>query len=349
MKKALSLVLAMMLIFTVALTGCGGDNDADGGNGSPTYEWSLSCEYSSENHQTLALQAAADEIAEKTNGDIKITVYPNMALGDYTVVYGQVSSGDIEIAACPISPEYDKRVGFLNMPYMATSFEEFATDYFEGGFVNDVITDIATGSGIKVMGVLNAGFMGLGSKDFPAEDFATLTDSSKKETLMRVPSNQVYTYIMDAMGYSTTNIPYADLYSAMQNGLCEGWLGGSGLTNYDSFRDVIKYFVNCNVVNECIPIFMNQELYDSLPEDYQTIVSEAFVNAQNTVNDERSEQEAQALEDMEAYDITVIQPTDEELAALRDRIRQEVWPKMASEIGEDLLAQTCEHYDVTLE
>lgn len=348
MKKALSLVLAMVLILTIALTGCGSDDKAADGD-MPTYEWSLSCEYSTENHQTVALQAAADEIEEKTDGHIKITVYPNMALGDYTVVYGQVSTGDIEIAACPISPEYDKRAGFLNMPYMATSFEDFEKDYFEGGFVNDVIKDIAGGSGIKVMGVLNAGFMGLGAKDFPADDFATLTDSSKKSTLMRVPSNQVYTYIMDAMGYSTTNIPYADLYSAMQNGLCEGWLGGSGLTNYDAFRDVIKYFVNCNVVNECIPIFMNQELFDSLPEEYQTIVSEAFITAQNTVNTERAEQEAKALEDMEAYGITVIEPTEEEQAELRDRIRQEVWPKMADEIGEELLQQTCEHYGVTLQ
>ena len=113
-------------------------------------------------------------------------------------------------------------------------------------------------------------------------------------------------------------------------------------------KSEILHTVEALIFASGVPI-KRSELYDSLPENYQTIVSEAFVNAQNTVNDERSEQEAQALEDMEAYGITVIQPTDEELAALRNRIRQEVWPKMASEIGEDLLAQTCEHYGVTLE
>lgn len=344
MKKALSLVLVMVLLLTVALTGCGGGKDADG----EYYEWSLSCEYSAENHQTVALQAAAKEIEDKTDGHIKITVYPNMALGDYTVVYGQVATGDIEIAACPISPEYDKRAEFLSMPYLATSFEEFEKDYFEGGFVYDVIADIAGGSGIKVMGVLNAGFMGLGSKSFEAEDFATLTGTQAKKTLMRVPGNRVYKDVMEAMGYSTTNIPYADLYSAMQNGLCEGWLGGSGLTNYDAFRDVIKYFVDCNVINECIPVFMNQELFDSLPEDYQTIVAEAFKTAQTTVNSERSEQEAQALVDMADYGIKVIAPTADELSALRDRVRQAVWPGMVDTIGEDLLKKTCDHYGVTL-
>lgn len=47
MKKALSLVLAMVLILTIALTGCGGDDTTADGD-MPTYEWSLSCEYSTE-------------------------------------------------------------------------------------------------------------------------------------------------------------------------------------------------------------------------------------------------------------------------------------------------------------
>ena len=51
---------------------------------------------------------------------------------------------------------------------------------------------------------------------------------------------------------------------------------------------------------------------------------------------------------MDEHGIKVIKPTEDELTALRDRIRQEVWPKMAEEIGEDLLSETCEHYGVEL-
>ena len=111
MKKMLALILA--LVMSLSLVACGGNDAAeeapaddatteDAAEELPYYEWSLSCEYSAENHQTKALEDAAKMIEEQTDGHIKITVYPNMALGDYTVVYGQVITGDIEIAACPI-------------------------------------------------------------------------------------------------------------------------------------------------------------------------------------------------------------------------------------------------------
>ncbi len=348
MKKTLSLLLAVLLC-TLAFTGCGDDQTNGGDSGElPYYEWSLSCEYSSENHQTIALQDAAKKIEEETDGHIKITVYPNMALGDYTVVYGQIMSGDIEIAACPISPQYDQRADAVNMPFLATSFDEFKRDYFEGGFVWNLISDINSNNGVKLMGVLNAGFMGLGSKTVDKEDFAYLTGTETKKTLMRAPAAQVYNDVMAAMGYNTTSIPYADLYSSMQSGLCDGWIGGSGLTNYDSFRDAIKYFVDCNVINECIPVHMNQALFDELPAEYQTIVANAFNEAQTRVNDERAEQEAQALVDMEAYGIKVISPTGAELTELRDRLRKEVWPKMIDTVGQDVIDSACEAYGVTL-
>ena len=102
MKKFFALVLA--LVMAMSLVACGGSSSKDEAPAAdsttdeiPTFEWSLSCEYSAENHQTKALEDAAKMIEEQTDGHVKITVYPNMALGDYTVVYGQVITGDIEI------------------------------------------------------------------------------------------------------------------------------------------------------------------------------------------------------------------------------------------------------------
>jgi TRAP-type C4-dicarboxylate transport system substrate-binding protein len=153
---------------------------------------------------------------------------------------------------------------------------------------------------------------------------------------------------MDAMGYNTTTIPYSDLYSAMQAGLCDGWLGGSGLVNYDSFRDVIKYFCDCNVINESIPVMMNAELFNSLPAEYQDVVVSVFDEMSLRVNQERQEQEAQALVDMEAYGIKVIAPTEDEQNALKERVRAEVWPRLADDLGQETIDEICEIYGVEL-
>lgn len=358
MKRKLALVTAALMLCSAVLTGCGPKTPAAGSKSGgtsggsvsdlPYYEWSLSCEYSAENHQTLALQDAAKLIEEQTGGHIKITVYPNMALGDYTVVYGQVMTGDIEIAACPIAPEYDRRAVALNLPFLATDFTEFADNYFQGGFMWNLIDDITQKNGVKLLGIFNAGFMGLGAKKVDSEDFEFLTGTQTKSMLMRSPSSNAFAVSMKEMGYNTTVIPYADLYSAMQSGLCDGWVGGSGLVNYDSFRDVIKYFVDCNVVNECIPVQMNQELFDSLPAGYQTIVTDVFDQMQNRVNDERQAQEAQALVDMENYGIKVITGTDGQMSALRDRIRAQTWPQLVEDVGQDVIDAACEAYGVQL-
>ncbi|WP_294757905.1 TRAP transporter substrate-binding protein DctP [uncultured Gemmiger sp.] len=351
MKRALALILALMM--ALSLVACGGDsnnaNTNEGGDTDAYYEWSLSCEYSEDNHQTKALKDAAQMIEEQTNGHIKITVYPNMALGDYTVVYGQVMTGDIQMCANPISPQYDPRVDVINMPFLASTFDEFESNYLsKDSYMWKLFDEVTSGGGVKLLGFFNAGFMGLGMKSVDSESFADLTGTATKSQLMRCPAADSYNLTMKAMGFNTTVIPYSDLYSALQNGLCEGWLGGSGLVNYDSFRDAIKYFVDCNVINECIPVMMNAKLFDSLPEEYQTIIVDVFAQMQTRVNEERAEQEAKAVEDMTAYGITVIQPTADELAALRDRIRAEVWPQMANTLGQDVIDNLCQTYNVSL-
>ena len=363
MKKWLAFLTAAALVCGLLLTGCGSGGasqssqaqsgttqSSDGGSEDGTYyTWSLSCEYSAENHQTIALEDAADKIEELTDGHIQITVYPNMALGDYTVVYSQVMTGDIEIAACPISPQYDPRVDIINMPYLSSNFDEFAKYYFEGSYMWNLFEEITSSTDVKLLGFFNAGFMGLGAKSLDYPDFATLTDGSvTKSTLMRCPASTVYAVTMSSLGYNTTTIPYADLYSALQSGLCDGWLGGSGLVNYDSFRDAIKCFIDVNIINECIPVMMNQELFESLPAEYQTIITDVFNEMQVRVNNERQAQESQALVDLAAYDITIIQPTPEETAALRDRVRKEVWPQMAEILGQETIDELCNIYGVVL-
>ena len=346
-KKVIALIAVMALAFTstFALTGCGGGDAAEGG----TFEWDLSCEYSEDNHQTKALQDAAAKIEEQTGGAVKITVHPNMALGDYTVVYGQVMTGDIAMCANPIAAEYDARVDIMNMPFLSTNFEEFEKNYLaKDSYMWGLFDEITSEDGVKLLGFFNAGFMGLGYKTVDAEDFATLTSADAKTVLMRSPDANSYNFTMDAMGYNTTTIPYADLYASMQSNLCDGWLGGSGLVNYDSFRDVIKYFCDCNVINESIPVMMNAELFNSLPAEYQDIVVSVFDEMSARVNQERQEQEAQALVDMEAYGIKVITPTEDEQNALKDRVRAEVWPRLADDLGQDTIDEICEIYGVEL-
>ena len=195
--------------------------------------------------------------------------------------------------------------------------------------------------------MFNAGFMGLGSVSFPNEDFDNLTDGLiKKKTLLRTPPSKVYVKTVEAMGYRTTTIPWADLFSALQTGVADGWIGGSALVNYENFRDVINYFVDTRIINECIPVVINSELLKSMPEEYQKAITETFLEMSERVADERKKQEQEAAEMMTKYGIKVIEPTDAEIASLRDYIRKTVWNDMRKDIGDDVVDNLCDSYGV---
>jgi len=338
MKRKYLLVFSLLLVLSIVLTTSATASQSSSTD-LPTYNLRLSSEYPADNHQTVALLDAARIIKEKTDSHVNITVYPALQLGDYTVVYGQVMSGDIDIAACPIASSYDQRIEFLSMPYLVSDFDEFKREYFPGSYVWETLSEINSDLGCTLLGIFNAGFMGIGLTKLPFEEenFAKLTDGTvSKSTLIRIPPINIFRYIIEDMGYRTTTIPYADLYGALQSGVASGWIGGSALVNWEGFRDVIKYFIDCRAVNECIPVMMNTELLQGMPNDWQQIIRDTFIDISTRIADERNLQEEKAMVDMEDYGIKVIKPTDEEIAALKNRIRANIWPKTEDVVGEEI-------------
>ena len=351
MKRTKFILLALMLMLgSLLIAGCGnGSSDGEDNGDLPKFELTLSSEYTADNHQTIALQDAADKIFEQTDGNVKIKIFPNMALGDYTVVYGQVMTGDIDICACPIASSYGVNADILSLPYLATDFDEFKEYFFPGSYVWDVVSEVNDDNGTVLMGIFNTGFMGIGftTQSLPSEDFGFLTDGDiSKDPLLRIPGTNVFARLIPAMGYRTTTIPYSDLYAALQSGIADGWIGGSALVNWESFRDVINYFVDCRAVNECIPITMNKKLLESMPQEYQDIIKQAFLDAAERVADERMEQEMQAIKDMEGYGIKIIEGTNEEIVALRDKVRSSVWTQMSDVLDQEIIDKLGEVYGV---
>ncbi len=340
MKKFMMLTLMLCTCVMVSTSAIGAEK---------TYNLRLSSEYAADNHQTVALQDAAKIIKEKTGGKVVITVYPAMQLGDYSTVFSQVMIGDIDMAAMPMPTSLDRRADLQGVPYMATDFEGFKKDYLPGSYNWEVFSKINNKLGTRLLGIFNTGFMGIGAVSLPNTDFAFLTDDKQmKKVLLRIPPQNMYTHLIPAMGYRTTTIPYADLFPALQSGVAEGWIGGSGLVNWEGFRDVIKYFIDVRAVNECVFVVMNEKTLAGMPKDWQKIIEETFLATSIRVADEREKQEAKALKDMRDYGIKVIEPTPEQMSALRDRIRVAVWPKLKDSIGEEILTRLSKIYGVKL-
>ena len=62
-------------------------------------------------------KAVVQEIAQKSQGRIKIDIYPASQLGDWMEVSEQIMRGSVEIGLLPVSPAYDPRIQVRVLPY----------------------------------------------------------------------------------------------------------------------------------------------------------------------------------------------------------------------------------------
>ncbi|MDD4753792.1 MAG: TRAP transporter substrate-binding protein DctP [Desulfitobacteriaceae bacterium] len=337
MKKVLVvLLIAMLSMF--AFAGCGGSDEPGSENGGTadgeTYSLRLATHYNTSHPGYAALERIAADLAEKSDGAIEISIYPSSQLGDYTLTYEDLMRGAVDLALIPIPSEYDPRLEMNFIPYLVNDYAEMETAFGPESYFFQEYTKIHGDLGVKLLGIYVEGLIGFGFTDLP-ENYADA--AAAKGDMVRCPAIEVYNLVTEDMGYSATTIPYADLYSALQTGVVDGWIGGTPQLNYTDFKDVIKHYIAYNVFAENIGFFMSQKVFDTLPAEYQTMIEDAFMKEAIYSYSVAEELDKEAIKGMEDYGIEIIYLTDEEMAAYVEQVKEKTWPKLTKNIGEDVM------------
>jgi len=287
-----------------------------------------------EYRSTQGLYRIAEHVEEATEGRIKMDVFPMNQLGDYTQVFQEIQRGTIEMGLIFIPSEYDVMLEIGSLPFLADNYDDMRDQLSPGSYVYSLIDEAIGNLGIKLLRINGEGFIGIGSAKKP-ENYAD--PKADKDTLIRVAPLTVYRETSQDMGYRTTSIPYADTYSAIQTGVCDGWIGGSSEINYQVFRDVINYYIPYNCLFDQTAFLINQELWDSLSADEQKIIHDAVdIEADLSFKDWQAIDE-ENMELMADYGIEVLEFTAEEREALAEHIRNTTWPKLEDKFGKDIL------------
>jgi TRAP-type C4-dicarboxylate transport system substrate-binding protein len=235
--------------------------------------------------------------------------------------------------------QFDVMLEIGSLPYLAQTGEGMQKQLSPGSYVYNTIENSLDKLGVKLLRIYGDGFIGVGAAKKPAN---AAVPGADKDALIRIAPLAVYKETAQDLGYRTTNIPYADTYSAIQTGVCDGWIGGSAQINYLSFRDVIEYYIPYNCLFDQTAYIINQKLWDSFSDEEQKIFMEA-VNKQ--ADKSFADSEAEDLEfqaKLEEAGVEIIGISDEEREALSTYIRETTWPKLAEIYGEDTIEKVQE-------
>ncbi|MCP8616339.1 TRAP transporter substrate-binding protein DctP [Salirhabdus salicampi] len=337
-KNIFSTLLIVVMMFTLA--GCntadetGNNANGSGKNNSDTINIKLAGQSPEDHPSTQALYDFAEKVNEKTDGRVKIKVYPANQLGDYTTVFEEVGRGTIEMALIGLPGNQDKRLELIFTPYMVSSYEGIEERYGPDSYVFNKIQEITDELGVKLLAFHANGFGGVGT----SKEINNLLDlGSDKDILLRTAPLDVFQQPMKDIGFRTVTIPFADLYTALQTGSADGWAGGEPSLNYFGFRDVINYFYQTNDFFNADSFLINSEVYESFSEEDRLVINEAATELMNNSFETAKNYDEKYRNLLEEKGIEVIEFSEEELDQIAEFVRENTWPKLEDSLGDGII------------
>jgi len=344
MRRSRKITMLIALVLALAMfAGCGnGGNGGPAGNGSegPGEVWNLrlSSQNPVEFADSVMIAWAVQEIYERTDGAVVITHFPAGTLGDYIPVFEEVMMGTVDMIVGTAPTTVDHRMGMLYIPFLITNYDDGRVKWTEGADFFQAFDEIAEDNGLRLMGILPGGLMGIGTRVPLNPDTVWDFEQESPEIRLRLPPLWILQTLADAMQFTNTHsIPFADLYPALMTGVVDGWIGGGPELNYVGFRDAISYFYDFRTSEDSVAIFMNRGIYDSLPPQYSRIISEVMEETSLRAIDMMEERNEYFIQRLRDYGITVFQPTDEEREIMRDTAIRRMMPQLVEEFGQELM------------
>lgn len=281
----------------------------------------------------VELRAFSAAVAEATGGDVNIDIFPASALGDYTTVQERISVGAIDMATQPAATAADRRMQISSFPYLANSWADARAIYGPDGPVRNVMAELYAGQDITMLAAYPVYFGGISLNTDPVNP----GDPSQSNGIkVRVPGIKSFQLTGESLGYIPSPIPFSEAFTAIQTGVVDGVIGSGAEGYYASFRDVTKAYVPANTHFEVwYMIISNGSLAELDADDQEALKAAAaeFEAQRWTVAEEDQGNWEQRLAD--ELGTTIVDLSDEQLAAMAAKVRDEVWPVVLEDVGAD--------------
>lgn len=221
----------------------------------------------------LGLVKFAEEVEKRTNGTVKVEVFPSAQLGGEIALLEGMNLGSVDggaVAAGSIPQTHGvRRFYLLTMPYIFKNYD--AVEKFATGELGDRFrADLPKEAGLRILGYGAAGFHHTLNSVKPIHKPADLTGMK-----LRIWESPGAMLALELMGANPTPMAYSEVFTSLQQGVVDG-LTNSLTTFYQTkMYEVTKYLSLTTHTYIWIPLTMSERSFQKLGSDEQKAVSEA--------------------------------------------------------------------------
>jgi len=270
-------------------------------------------------------------VEERSNGEMKVEVYPNASLYDDRDAIEALSMNAIQMAA----PSFSKFTSFVpqlqifDLPFLFNDTEHLHKVL--NGEVGQKLLDMVGKRGLVGLGYWDNGFKQLSANKplLMPEDAAGLK--------FRIMSSKVLEAQFKALNANPQVLPFSEVYSALQQGVVDA--AENPLSNFftKKFNEVQKDLTMSNHGYLGYMVVSNKIFWKKLNDKQREILTQAMKEATEYGNKLAEEMDVRYLNEIKAAGTTTVyELTADQRKAWKDKMLT-IYPEFYDTIGKDLI------------
>jgi tripartite ATP-independent transporter DctP family solute receptor len=307
MKKFLCIAVCVFVLAGGAFAGGGGEKSGSG----KVLNMKLGHLSAIDHPLGIAAQQFADKVKARSNGGIVVEVYPNNELGNPPEVLEQNILGAIEMSLITQGAldKYSKKFAVVNMPFVFKDYDH-AYRVMDGPFYDWVKNDLLA-QGLVYIGSWDYGFRHMTNSVRPINSPADI-----KGLKFRTPGEIQLQSCMSALGANVQAIPFSELYLALKQGTVDGQENPLSVIYFNKYYEAQKYLAVTNHVYVSAALLVSKKVWESLPAEYQKIISEESSAAAAAVRSAIKNGDEDYIAKLQKEGMTVTRPNTTQFAAM---------------------------------
>lgn len=287
MKRNRFFAFFLACVMTLSLTACGnGKTPPSDSAGAPAetqtpekepaeqpevLEWNLAATLAEDHPMTVALNAFADALAEKTDGRVQIKVYPNMMLGNETEQVEMARAGTAAMVVGGLSTlaVYDDALSVYSLPYIFRSYDDCEKYLSDSEYADEIWESFRQLTNLRFVALELNGARCLSTKNVQVQSVKDL--NGVKIRCMDAP---LWQDVFTAFGAIPVPIAFTELYVALQTGVVEGQDNPINVSYAQKFYEVQKNIYKTEHNYNTTFVLINDDCWNQLTADEQAAFNE---------------------------------------------------------------------------
>lgn len=245
------------------------------------------------------IHIAADKFAklveERSNGRIKVTVYPARQLGDDRQMFEQLQQGSLDLGAISVAPigSFTPIVTAFQLPWLINDY-----DVWLKAMTSDAAKKVF--EGLKEVNIIGLAPLEGNMRHIVTTSKLVKVPQDLKGLKMRVAESPLCIDIWRSLGASPTPMPYGEIYAGLQNKVIDGLEMGLPAMWTEKHYEVAKYVTLSGHYPWPMPLLMSAKTWNSLSKEDQELIQKAAWDVIPYEIDVLKQQDTEALKQLEA-------------------------------------------------